>query len=164
MRAFFVGAGLCLAGWAALCPAADLAGDADAALPSLKFGELFKQPIGARGLEPGPRLLELAGRRVRLVGYAAHLATPMSDATILAPQPVSVGDEDESYADDLPAGVVYVHDAAQHRGLHASIERCPGPASLVGTLEVGARSESDGRISFVRLSAESARCLARPTG
>lgn len=161
MRATSFWAGVCLAGLAALCQAG---GDPGASVPALKFGELFRLPIGARGLEPSARLLELSGHRVRVVGYAAHLATPMADAAILAPRPVSVGDEDESYADDLPAAVVYVHDAPDGGDLPAALARCPGPASVVGTLELGARSEADGRLSFVRLNAASAHCLAPPPG
>ncbi|HKX43242.1 MAG TPA: hypothetical protein VJO99_18940 [Burkholderiaceae bacterium] len=158
-------AGACLAGLAALCAAtaatAAADSDPDVDLPALKFGELFKRPIGPRGLEPGPRVLALAGLRVRIVGYAVRNAEPLPQLAILAPLPVTLGDEDESYADDLPAGVVYLHDPeGGERGLARTVERCAGPASVVGRLEVGARPEADGRVSFVRLNAESARCLA----
>jgi hypothetical protein len=156
-------AGACAAGLAALCVAttAAAADDPDAELPALKFAELFKRPAGPRGLEPGPRVMSLAGARVRVVGYAARSTEPLPQLAILAPLPVTLGDEDESYADDLPAGVIYVHyprsDAA---GLAHTVERCAGPTSVAGLLEVGPQHEADGRISFVRVNAESARCLA----
>ena len=159
-------AGACLAGLAALCSAAavDPNPDSDADLPVLRFAELFKRPVGPRGLEPGERVVALAGTRVRLVGYAVRSAEPLPHLAILAPLPVTLGDEDESYADDLPAGVVYLHEpeADATPGLVQAVERCAGPASVVGRLELGARHEADGRVSFVRLNAESARCLIAP--
>ncbi|HEY9067324.1 MAG TPA: hypothetical protein VIO33_20240, partial [Burkholderiaceae bacterium] len=86
---------------------------------------------------------------------------PLPQLAILAPLPVTLGDEDESYADDLPAGVVYLHyPEADTQGLARTVARCAGPASVAGRLEVGARAEADGRVSFVRLNADSARCLA----
>jgi hypothetical protein len=66
---------------------------------------------------------------------------------ILAPLPVTLGDEDESYADDLPAGVVYVHlPDASRPPAHVG-----GLVAVQGRLALGAQAEPDGRLSFVRL-------------
>ena len=121
---------------------------AGAAPDELTFRDFFTQPVGPRGLEPTTRLLALHGHTVRLRGFAAHWTDPPAGLVLLAPVPVQLGDEDESFADDLPAATVYVHlsdqavvDVPAHRGQIA----------LVGQLDVGPKSEADGRVSFVRL-------------
>ena len=114
----------------------------------LKFHELYKLPIGARGLEPAEKLLSLAGRQVRMLGYMARQETPTSEFFILSPLPVSLSDEDESLADDLPASVVFVHvDLPDDRPLPYS----PGLLQVTGRLEIGAVEESDGHVSSIRL-------------
>lgn len=119
-----------------------------AGVASLKFGEFFIMPVGPKGLEPTGKLLSLDGRRVRLVGYVVREETPVPGRLLLSPLPVSVGDEDESLADDLPPTAVFVHlqDAKGRAAPYIS-----GLLKLTGTLEVGAREESDGRVSAVRL-------------
>ena len=42
---------------------------APAGVVDLKFQELFKLPVGERGLEPSEKLVALDGKRVRIVGY-----------------------------------------------------------------------------------------------
>ncbi len=113
----------------------------------LRFRDFFRLPIGPRGLEPSAKLLALHGQAVRVVGYMVQMAEPPPGLLVLAPLPVSVGDEDESFADDLPASLLYVHldDAA------ARVQARLGLLALQGRLDVGARREADGRISFVRL-------------
>ena len=121
------------------------------AVGELKFRDFYKLPIGPRGLEPDPRLLALAGKRVRLVGYMARqdASLVIPGLLILVALPVTLGDEDESFADDLPAAAVYVHLAAT--ALPAPIAFAPGLMALTGTLQVGPQPEPDGRWSFVRL-------------
>ena len=121
----------------------------------LPFTDFFKHPIGPRGLEPGARLLALAGSRVELAGYLVQRSDP-SGPLIVAPVPVVLGDEDESYADDLPAGVAYLHplDARTAEVLQA----CRGALRVRGRLDIGRLAEDDGRMSFVRLQADAAQC------
>ncbi len=114
----------------------------------LKFREFFKLPIGPRGLEPAEKLTSLAGKRVRLVGYIARQETPTVGFFVLSPLPVSLGDEDESLADDLPASVIYVHVAAPE---DKPLPYYSGLLRLTGTLSLGAYEESDGHVSSVRL-------------
>ena len=124
-----------------------LAPDPD--LPDLRFGDIFRTPVGPLGLVPGERLLALAGQRVRMVGYSARWRDAPPGLMILSPLPVALGGEDESFADDLPASAVHVHlsGPAAQRVLPAF----QGLMVLTGHLQVGRVAESDGRNSHVRL-------------
>jgi hypothetical protein len=128
----------------------------------LKFRDIFKLPVGPRGLEPSDRLLALDGQPVRLVGYMVRQPLAVPGSFILAPLPVALGDEDESFADDLPASVVYVHLARESQ--LAVVGHTPGLLALVGTLRLGSQAEADGRRSAVRLQldAEPSRQLVSP--
>lgn len=146
---------LSLALCAAPLPAAAEAGAEPIA--SLSFAEFYKRPVGPRGLEPGARLLALAGKRVQLSGFIAHGAQPRPALAILAPVPVALDDEDEGLADDLPASVAYLRWTEPR--LAAAIEACRGAVRVTGRLGLGARAEADGRTSFVRLDADDVQCL-----
>ena len=115
----------------------------------LKFGEIFKLPVGPKGLETSARLRGLDGQRVRMVGFMVARETATPGQFIIAPLPVLLGDEDESFSDDLPASAVFVH---LHPSLASqTVSNLHGPMQLVGTLRVGAREEADGRVSTVRI-------------
>jgi hypothetical protein len=60
-----------------------------------------------------------------------------------------MGEEDESFADDLPASAVYVHLAAAQQ--QQRLPYMPGLMALTGTLQLGAQAEPDGRRSMLRL-------------
>ncbi len=115
----------------------------------LRFRDFFALPIGPRGLVPSERLLALAGQPVRVIGYMVRQEQPSAGILIVAPLPVVLGDEDESFSDDLPVTALYVHlaDADRERG----VPWMPGLLSFTGVLQLGAMSEADGRMSFVRL-------------
>ena len=68
---------------------------------------------------------------------------------VLAPLPVTMGEEDESFADDLPASAIYVHLAEAQKALR--LPHMPGLMALTGTLQLGAAAEPDGRRSMLRL-------------
>ena len=121
----------------------------------LAFSDFFKRPVGPRGLEPGAKLLALAGSRVTLVGYLVR-RTDSDGPLIVAPLPVVLGDEDESLADDLPASIAYVRPV-DHQ-VEAAIASCSAIVTVTGRLEVGRAAEADGRSSFVRLLADTMRC------
>jgi hypothetical protein len=122
----------------------------------LKFGDFFVRPVGPRGLEPTARLKSLDGQRVRLIGYMVRQGStsPVTGLLVLAPLPVAMGEEDESYADDLPASAVHVHLADAQRALR--LPHMPGLMALTGTLQLGAGAEPDGRRSMVRLQLDDA--------
>lgn len=117
----------------------------------LKFGDFFKRPVGPRGLEATPLLRSLDGQRVRIVGYMVRQDSTLgvTGLLVLAPLPVTMGEEDESFADDLPASAVYVHLAEAQKTQR--LPHMPGLMALTGTLQLGAAAESDGRRSMVRL-------------
>ena len=132
-----------------------------AEVTDLKFRELFTLPIGPRGLTPSAKLIALAGKRVRMVGYMAKQETPLAGLFILSPLPVLMGDADDSLADDLPASAVFVHvDAAGE----APVPYFSGLLRLTGTLQLGAFDEADGHVSAVRLmlDADLAQAMAAP--
>ena len=143
----------CCKAWL-LCAATLLGSVAAQAGPQaadLKFREFFQLPVGPRGLAPSARLLSLDGQPVRITGYLAHQdgASSAPGIALLTPLPVSLGDEDESFADDLPASTLYLHLAGPLAA--QTVPWRPGLVSLTGTLQVGAQREADGRASFVRL-------------
>jgi hypothetical protein len=137
----------------AVPPALQVRGElpALADVTDLKFRDFFKLPIGPRGLEMTPRLAALDGQRVRIVGYMVRQdsALGVTGLLVLAPLPVTMGEEDESFADDLPATAVYVHLADAQR--QQRLPHMPGLMALTGTLQLGAQAEPDGRRSMVRL-------------
>jgi hypothetical protein len=143
----------------AFAAAAALPNDPTLEAAPLSFTDFFKNPVGPRGLEPGARLLALAGKRVETAGYLVQRSDP-SGPLIVAPVPVVIGDEDESFADDLPAGVAYLHplDARTAEALQA----CRGVLRVRGRLDIGRMTEEDGRQSFIRLQADAAQCAGTP--
>ncbi len=116
---------------------------------SLRFEQFFRLPMGPRGLEPTATLLGLDGRRVRLFGYMVLHDAPQPGVFLLSPVPVTLAEQADGAADDLPPAVVSVHLP----GLLAKrvVPYVPGIVMVEGVLGVGARDEPDGRRSFVRL-------------
>ena len=66
---------------------------------------------------------------------------------IMTPLPVNMGDEDDKFADDMPANSIFVHVDNPS----ALIAYTPGLINLTGLLSLGNVQEVDGRISFVRV-------------
>ena len=122
----------------------------------LAFTDLFRQPVGPRGLEPTAKLLSLAGKRVRLTGYLARAASAAPGVALLTPQPLALGDGDEGLADDLPVSTVTVLGRIPD-GWPPSV-----PIRLTGLLELAPRLEADGRVSFIRLLFEKAEAAPKP--
>ena len=116
----------------------------------LKFGEMFKWPIGSRGLEPTEKLLSLDRRSVRVVGYMVEQETMHS--FILAPLPLKLGDEDEGLADDIPPAAIFIHSTLP---ADVSVPYRPGLLEFTGILVVGGFPETDGRTALVRLIVDS---------
>jgi hypothetical protein len=122
-----------------------------AAVPpaDLKFAEFYQHPVGPYGLQPSARLLSLDGQRVRIVGYRVDEQEPMPGVFKLTPVPVQLAEQEDGPADDLPGATMFVHLPQAGAGQRAPFQ--PGPLELVGRLELGAREEVDGRVSYVRL-------------
>lgn len=115
----------------------------------LKFGEMFKMPVGPKGLEPSDKLGALNGQRVRLVGYVANAEEPTPGMLVLSPLPVVLGDEDEKLVDDLPPTAIFVHLSQAYA--KQATPNFSGLVQLTGRLEVGAQEEADGHMSATRL-------------
>ena len=122
---------------AALAVRKDL-GPPPAGVTELKFREVFKLPVGPKGLEPTDKLSALDGKRVRLVGYMVRQDPPPKGTFLLAPLPVQIGDEDESLADDLPPTALRV-DLGKSRDL--AVPLLTGLIQVTGTLHVGMRAD-----------------------
>ena len=120
-----------------------------AGVADLKFHDIFKTPVGDKGLEPSATLLKLDGKRVRMVGYMVRQQPAPKGAFLLSPLPAEISEEDEPLADDLPPGVVSVEIAG---AANKSIPLLPGLIQITGTLHVGAKTDmASGRISSVQI-------------
>jgi hypothetical protein len=113
----------------------------------LSFSEFFA-PIGDRGLEFTETLRALAGKRVRLVGYMVREQGRPPGLFLFAGWPLVVETMGMCNIDDTPATTVHVFPPATAAKV---IPWRPGQLALIGTLDLGARLEADGRNSFVRL-------------
>ena len=122
------------------------------AVVALPLDDLFRRPIGPRGLEYSESAKAKAGRRVRLVGYMVRQTAPVPFCLLLTPQPIQLHEREYGLADDLPANTVHVHFA---KGPMPVIPHVRGAIIVEGVLELGPVEEADGRLSHVRL-----RCAA----
>jgi hypothetical protein len=113
-------------------------GASAAGVAELKFQDVFKLPAGPKGLEATPRLLELDGKRVRIVGFMVRQESPAIDSFLFSPLPVQLGDEDESLADDLPPSTIRVELPTSHGVVVPTV---PGLLQLTGVLHVGMRAD-----------------------
>ncbi|MEO6296728.1 MAG: hypothetical protein ABIO74_06460 [Dokdonella sp.] len=121
-----------------------------AGVSELKFQDVFKLPIGPKGLEPTDRFLGLDGKRVRIVGYMVKQDSSTQDGFLFSPLPVLLGDEDESLADDLPPSTLRIELPIAH-GL--PIHFVAGLLQLTGVLHVGMYADAEsGRATPARLT------------
>lgn len=131
-----------------------------ASLPPLPEGvahlhhrDLYRLPVGPRGLEYSEVAHELEGSRVRMAGYVVRsVGTAQLGYFILSPIPVTLHDAEMGPCDDLPATIVYC------RFPTGVMPFAPeGAIEVTGTLELGPRAERDGRVSSVRLILDAPR-------
>lgn len=134
-------------------------GPPPAGVAELKFRDIFKMPVGDRGLEPSAKLLALDGRRVRIVGFMIHQQPEPTGSFLLSPLPAAISDEDEPLADDLAPSVVSVSVPG---AADKAIPLLPGLIQISGVLRVGPGLDAaSGRASSVQilLDAKPARAL-----
>jgi hypothetical protein len=130
-------------------------GPPPAGVTELRFREVFKLPVGPKGLEPTEKLVALDGRRVRIVGYMVRQSRAPKGIFLLAPLPVSLGDEDEGLADDLPPATLGIELGAKSHDL--AVPMLPGLLQFTGTLHVGMRVDpATGRATPAQLVLEAA--------
>jgi len=111
----------------------------------LSFAELFEG--GSGPLRPSEKLLSLAGRRVRLVGFMARMEEPPTGAFWLVPRPVEC-DESGGGVGDLPPDAVRV--VVRSRA-GKPVPFVPGALAVTGLLEVGNADDDDGHVSALRI-------------
>ena len=116
---------------------------------ALRFAQFFRTPAGPRGLEPTETLLSLDRHRVRLFGYMVLNDAPQPGVLLLSAMPITLAEQADGAADDLPSAVVTVHLPAALAG--RVVPFVPGMLMVEGQLGVGALDEPDGRRSMVRL-------------
>jgi hypothetical protein len=119
-------------------------------LPRLSNFDLHVHPVGQAGLEIPDAVRQLAGQRVRLIGYMAVEADPAPKRFLLTPSPVSIDSLHEAGAGDIPSSTVFVHFPGTADG-NEPVPFLPGLISVTGTLDVGHREESDLLPSTFRL-------------
>ena len=126
-----------------------------AGVVELKFRDVFKLPVGPKGLEPTEKFLALDGKRVRIVGFMVRQSPEPKGTFLLSPLPVALGDEDEALADDLPAATLRIDLDASSRAL--AVPKLPGLLQFTGTLHVGMRADpATGRATPAQLTLDAA--------
>ena len=125
--------------FAATAAAPDKRPSVAAPVASADFRE---RPVGPRGLEPGARLFALPEQRVELGGHLVQ-RSDTSGPLIVAPVPVILDDENESFSDDLPVGVAYLHPLDARTA--EAVQCCRDAVRDRGRLEIDRVTESDGR-------------------
>ena len=114
----------------------------------LSFRDFFEP--GPRSLEPTARLLALAGKRVRLVGYMAQMEAPPKGGFYLCSSPVLATESGAGTADLPPTAVLVLVRSAKGQELG----HIPRSLEVTGVLELGPREDEDGRVSMIRIALE----------
>ena len=112
---------------------------------------LFVLPAGPKGLEYSKEARLLEGKNVRIAGSMVRHAHDDAAVFLMTPQPMTLNMQEYGLADDLPPYAV-----------HVILPVLPGmapdwvrqPIVVHGKLELGSRTELDGRISHIRRLAE----------
>jgi hypothetical protein len=114
----------------------------------LKFSDFFSLPAGPRGLEFTERIRALDGKRVRILGFMVEQGDPSPGVAIIAPFQQTTHEDEYGLCDDLPPATLF---AIVSKYRESPVPFTPGPLLLTGVLELGQRTEADGRVSHVRL-------------
>jgi hypothetical protein len=118
---------------------------------ALKFSDIFRAPVGPRGLEFTDEVQRLDGQKVRILGLMVRQTEPWTNAFLLAPVHVQLHEHEYGMADDLPASTIYVHLPETSQ---APVPYTPGPMLITGTLRLGAREIESGRRMWITLDME----------
>jgi hypothetical protein len=119
----------------------------------LSFRDFFEPT--PRELKPSTKLLSLDGKRVRLIGFMAHLdadhdggeAALVPGAFYLCPHPTECA-EGGAGTGDLPSSAVLVILPA---GWNRMRPFTPRALEVIGRLEQGPRTEANGQVSSIRV-------------
>ena len=127
----------------------------------LKVQDMFRMPVGPKGIEVSERLASLDGQHVRMVGFMVRSSEPRSSAFILTPMPVEISDEDEAEADDIPFSAVLVRLPAPPA---QPIPNLDGLLQVSGVLRVSNVEDADSSRIFavsIELDRGPAKALAK---
>jgi hypothetical protein len=130
--------------------------------PELKLGEFFKLPVGPKGLEPTAKLLARNGQRVVVQGHMVKEEEPLPGLMMLSPVPVAMAELADGPSDYLPPATLFVHLPDEDRQRFAAYQ--PGIWRVKGVLELGGKSEPNGRVSYARIFPGSLDDIATPGG
>jgi len=111
----------------------------------LSFKEFFESVNGE--LKPSATLLQLNGKRIRLIGFMTQMETPPTGAFYLCPRPITCDEEGGGTADLPPESVFVIVRSLREKAVPFS----PRALEVTGILEVGNEEEPNGRVSFIRL-------------
>ena len=114
-------------------------------LPSTSLAALVA--VGPGGLAPSGLARSLDGRRVRLVGYMAHLEAPAPGVFWLASRPVDC-DEGGGGTADLPPDAIRVEVRS---AAGAAVRWLPGPIEITGHFRVGPDADARGRVAHLHV-------------
>ncbi len=124
-------------------------------LPELSFTEFFG-PIGPGGLDYSEKIRALAGQHVRVRGFMVQQTVRTRGLFLLAGWPVKVDLRGDCTENDTPPATIHVIVP----GVQKTLPFIPGQRFLSGKLEIGARTETDDRISVARLILDESSCAA----
>lgn len=106
--------------------------------PELRMKDVFRSPVGERGLEYSETARALDGHQVRITGFMAQTDWKDHSQFILATFPLILHDREYGQADEIPSGSVLVK---MPEGETAAFTK--GLLMLSGTLSLG-RSDAPG--------------------
>ena len=124
-------------------PAAQTA-SVKAAVP-LKFNEILVPTD--RELKPSAKLLSLAGKRARIVGFMIDQEEPTKGTFYLWKRPVFNDESGAGIGDVPPDAILVVVRGAKN----AVINHSSRPLEVTGILEVGPHTEENGASSMLRI-------------
>jgi hypothetical protein len=118
--------------------------------PSAPDARLELRELVTRGqtLAPSAKAESLAGKRVITTGYMAQMELAPKGAFYLASRPVRCDEAGAGTADLPPDALLVLTDALRDR----VVPFVPGPIEVSGVLEVGNRTNAEGRTSGFRLT------------
>ncbi|HXK11192.1 MAG TPA: hypothetical protein VMT70_16215 [Vicinamibacteria bacterium] len=111
----------------------------------LAFHEFFEPT--PRELRPSARLLSLAGRRVRLVGFMVRSEEPPRGGFFLCRFPIVAAEGGGGTADLPPEAAFIVVPSARGRVFPYTAR----PVAVEGILDLGSRADEDGQVSSIRV-------------
>lgn len=114
----------------------------------ITFAELYGK-VTVRGMEFSPKLLELSGKRIEILGYMAPPLKPRIEFFVLTRNPLATCPFCSTVA-DWPPDIVLVYVPKNRE-----VTSVAGPLRVRGRLEIGVKEDPDtGFVSLIRVYAD----------